>query len=63
MNFVLAQVDNATEIRLYLLKHHRIAVRDCTSFGMPDRVLIMPSIPGNNEKLLETFHQSCVISG
>ncbi len=50
--FLLAHVDNATAFRQRMLREHHMALRDCTSFGMPDQVRIMPSTPDNNDRLL-----------
>ena len=39
-NFLLAGVGAAAELRLLLLREHRVCVRDCASFGLPDHVRI-----------------------
>jgi histidinol-phosphate/aromatic aminotransferase/cobyric acid decarboxylase-like protein len=39
-NFVLARVGDGSAFRERLLRRHRIAVRDCASFGLPDYVRI-----------------------
>ena len=39
-NFLLAQVGAAAALRLRLLREHRMCVRDCASFGLPDHVRI-----------------------
>ncbi len=39
-NFLLAGVGAAAELRLRLLREHRMCVRDCASFGLPDHVRI-----------------------
>jgi len=39
-NFLLAGVGAAAELRLRLLREHRVCVRDCASFGLPDHVRI-----------------------
>jgi histidinol-phosphate/aromatic aminotransferase/cobyric acid decarboxylase-like protein len=57
--FFLARVQNTSSVRRYLLAHHRIAVRDCTSFGLKETLRIMPSIPENNERLAAAF-EMCV---
>lgn len=38
--YVLAEVGGATALRARLLARHRIAVRDATSFGLPDHVRV-----------------------
>jgi histidinol-phosphate aminotransferase len=39
-NFLLVNVSNAKELRYILLKRHRVIVRDCASFGLPDYIRI-----------------------
>ena len=39
-NFLLAGVGAAAALRLRLLREHRVCVRDCASFGLPDHVRI-----------------------
>ena len=39
-NFLLVEVGNAADVRLELLTRHRVCVRDCTSFGMPEHIRI-----------------------
>jgi threonine-phosphate decarboxylase len=53
--FFLAEVGNAPRFRKVMLNEYRIAVRDCTSFGMPGRVRIMPSVHEKNKVLLTAF--------
>jgi len=53
--FFLAHVGDATGLRARMLREHRVVLRDCTSFGMPDMVRIMPSIPTNNDRLVAAF--------
>ena len=49
--FFLVKVGNASRMREIMLREHTIALRDCTSFGMPDRIRIMPEGPENNKRL------------
>ena len=39
-NFLLVEVGDARAVRIELLRHHRVCVRDCTSFGMPGHIRI-----------------------
>ena len=39
-NFLLVRVGAAAALRLRLLREHRVCVRDCASFGLPDHVRI-----------------------
>jgi histidinol-phosphate aminotransferase len=51
--FFFVDCQDATTLKLQLLAEFHIAVRDCTSFGMPDRVRIMPSVNEKNRTLLD----------
>jgi histidinol-phosphate aminotransferase len=39
-NFLLVRVGNAASLRLKLLTRHRVCVRDCASFGLPQYIRI-----------------------
>ena len=39
-NFLLVRVGDAAAVRLRLLREHRVCVRDCASFGLPEHVRI-----------------------
>ena len=39
-NFLLVRVGDAATVRLRLLREHRVCVRDCASFGLPEHVRI-----------------------
>ena len=39
-NFLLVRVGDAAAIRMRLLREHRVCVRDCASFGLPEHVRI-----------------------
>lgn len=56
--FFFIHCENATRLRRLLLIEFHIAVRDCTSFGMPKLIRIMPGIPENNILLLDALHRS-----
>lgn len=51
VHYFLVKVDNATAFRSKLLRH-KIMVRDCTSFGLPQYVRIATRIPEDNTKLI-----------
>lgn len=53
-NFVLARVGDAAEVRRQLLLR-RIAVRDCTSFGLPEHIRIALRRPAECARLLEAL--------
>jgi len=54
--FFLMQVSNATEFRRELLKKN-VLVRDCLSFGLPNKVRISPRFRADNERLYEAIRQ------
>lgn len=51
--FFLVTVGDAAAVRKRLLEEFHLHVRDCTSFGMPDTIRIMPRTPRENARLLE----------
>jgi len=53
--FLLARFPNPAAIRRHLLEQHRLLVRDCASFGLSGLLRIMPSLPENNDVLLEAL--------
>ncbi len=53
--FFLADVTDASALRVHLLHEHHIAIRDCTSFGLPRMVRIMPSFPHRNAALVRAL--------
>lgn len=55
-NFVLARVGEACRVRSALL-HRRIAVRDCTSFGLSEFIRIAVPRPEDGDLLVEALRQ------
>ena len=55
-NFVLAKVGDAAKVRSELLRR-RIAVRDCTSFGLPEYIRIAARPPEQCSRLLEALRE------
>ncbi|MEO1444586.1 MAG: aminotransferase class I/II-fold pyridoxal phosphate-dependent enzyme [Chloroflexota bacterium] len=56
VHYFLVRVGNATEFRAKLLEH-KIMVRDCTSFGLPEYVRIATRTPEDNAKLIAAIEQ------
>ena len=50
-NFLLLRVGRATEIRLKLLTGHKVCVRDCSSFGLPEYVRVGVRTMEDNRRL------------
>jgi histidinol-phosphate aminotransferase len=50
--FFLVRVGNSPHIREFLLRSHRILVRDCTSFGLPEWIRVMPNREEENSRLV-----------
>ncbi len=50
--YVLARVGAATALRRRLLERHRVLVRDCTSFGLPDHVRLCARPLADEDRLL-----------
>lgn len=55
-NFVLARVGNAPDIRHALLRR-AIAVRDCTSFGLPEHIRVAIRRPEECARLVEALRE------
>ena len=56
-NFLLLRVGHASELRLALLRRHKICVRDCASFGLPEYVRIGIRGMDDNRKLVEALKE------
>ena len=54
-NFLLLNVGRAREIREALLVRHRICVRDCASFGLPEYIRIGVRTMDDNRRLAEAL--------
>jgi histidinol-phosphate aminotransferase len=55
--YVLARTQDATALRRRLLERHRVLVRDCTSFGLPDHVRLAARPAADEERLLAALRQ------
>jgi histidinol-phosphate aminotransferase len=62
-NFMLLKVGRAQEVRLAMLKHHRICVRDCSSFGLPEYIRVGIRTADDNRKLAEALGHVMVERG
>jgi histidinol-phosphate/aromatic aminotransferase/cobyric acid decarboxylase-like protein len=49
--FLLARVGEESGLRRRLLAHHRILVRDCRSFGLPEFIRIAARPASDTERL------------
>lgn len=56
--FFFVVCKDASVITAQLLEQYKISVRDCTSFGMPHFIRIMPSVESNNDRLIEVLKTS-----
>ena len=54
-NFLLLRVGFAQHIRSTLLKEHRICVRDCASFGLPEYIRVGVRTMPDNRKLAQAL--------
>ena len=57
-NFLLVNVSAAKELRRTLLKRHRIIVRDCASFGLPDYIRIGVRAKEDCERLAAALREA-----
>ena len=62
-NFLLLRVGDATGLRHELLTRHRVCVRDCTSFGLPEYIRVGVRTMENNRGLAEALRQALVERG
>ncbi|MCS7313159.1 MAG: histidinol-phosphate aminotransferase family protein [Acidobacteria bacterium] len=53
--FFLIHVGDATLVRNCLLRQYRILVRDCTSFGLPAWIRVMPRLEASNARLVQAL--------
>ena len=56
-NFLLLRVGDATGLRHELLTRHRVCVRDCTSFGLPDYIRVGVRTMEDNRRLAEALRE------
>ncbi len=56
-NFVMLGVGDAAGLRLKLLKRHKVCVRDCTSFGLPEYIRVGIRRMDENRRLVEALRQ------
>ena len=56
-NFLLFRVGDAAEVRAELLQRHKICVRDCASFGLPQYIRIGVRVMDDNRKLSAALRQ------
>ena len=56
-NFLLLRVGRAAELRRQLLTQHKICVRDCASFGLPQYIRVGVRTMGDNRRLADALKQ------
>ncbi len=56
-NFLLMRVGNAAGVRLELLTRHKVCVRDCASFGLPEYIRVGVRTMDDNRRLSEALKQ------
>ena len=54
-NFLLLRVGNAPDVRMQMLTKHKVCVRDCTSFGLPDYIRVGVRTMPDNRRLAEAL--------
>ncbi|MDQ3556542.1 MAG: aminotransferase class I/II-fold pyridoxal phosphate-dependent enzyme, partial [Gemmatimonadota bacterium] len=58
-HFLLAGVGDASRIARLLRMEHGVAVRDCTSFGLPDHIRVAARTAGENDVLVAALEAVC----
>ena len=56
-NFLLLRVGRSADLRLALLRRHKMCVRDCASFGLPEYIRIGIRTMDDNRRLAEALRQ------
>lgn len=56
-NFLLLKVGRAAEIRRQLLTRHKVCVRDCASFGLPEYIRVGVRTTNDNRRLADALRQ------
>ena len=56
-NFLLLKVGRASELRLELLKRHKVCVRDCASFGLPQYIRVGVRNMEDNRRLADALKE------
>ena len=56
-NFLTLKVGRAAELRMKLLKRHKICVRDCASFGLPEYIRVGIRTMSENRRLIAALAQ------
>ena len=56
-NFLLLRVGDATALRRELLTRHRVCVRDCASFGLPEYIRVGVRTMDDNRRLADALRQ------
>jgi histidinol-phosphate/aromatic aminotransferase/cobyric acid decarboxylase-like protein len=60
--FIFVVCENATELRTKMLQKHKISVRDCTSFGMPHYIRVMPSDSRSNDTIIQVLSREILVN-
>jgi histidinol-phosphate aminotransferase len=58
-NYLLAEVRDAAGTAAVLRERHALAVRDCTSFGLPRHIRVAARTPGDTARLLAALEAVC----
>ena len=56
-NFLLLRVGHAAELRRQLLTRHKVCVRDCASFGLPEYIRVGIRTMDDNRRLADALKQ------